>query len=353
LSLGLLVIEAEGVIFLSNRRAAEILGYEGAALEGKGWAELFFAANPYLDFNTDFNQTLVDVIYRKEVHLQRRVWYRSPSGEARYLCVTASFLREGAEFAGIVVLIDDQTELFQLHQREKQNLERQRHLQEERSEGLDQLARAVAHQVRNPVVAIGGFAARLKRDYPPQSAGRQYLRHIMDGAARLERMVQAVSDYTALTRAKLERCHCRDLLTAVRARLDAEAAERGLGLAWEESIEADWIEADPQLMRCALEELVRNALDFARRDPARVHILLERDAAGWVLVVRDDGPGISAKALPFVFDPFYTTKAVGVGMGLTKVRRVAIEHGGEVKVSNLVGQGTEVRLRRPGPNPAD
>lgn len=336
------------MIFLSNRRAAEILGYQNTALEGKGWAELFFAANPYLDFNTDFNQTLVDVIYHKEVRLQRRVWYRSPSGEVRYLCVTASFLREGQEFAGIVVLIDDQTELFQLHQREKQNLERQRHLQEERSEGLDQLARAVAHQVRNPVVAIGGFAARLQRDYPPQSAGHQYLRHIMDGATRLERMVQAVSDYTALTRAKLDRCDCRDLLTAVRARLDTEAAERGLGLAWEQSIEADWVEADPQLMRCALEELVRNALDFTRRGTARVHILLEQDVAGWVLMVRDEGPGISAKVLPFVFDPFFTTKAVGVGMGLTKVRRVAIEHGGEVKASSLTATGTEVRLHWPG-----
>lgn len=347
LSLGLLVIETDGAIFLTNGRAAEILGYPRDFLEGKGWAEVFFEANPFLDFNADFNQTIVDVIYRKEVRLQRRVWYRPPSGERRYLCVTASFLHEGPSFAGIVVLIDDQTELFLLHQRETRSLKEQHRLQQERSASLNQLAMAVAHQVRNPVVAIGGFASRLKRNYPPSSEAEHYLQHIMDGAARLERMVRAVTEYTSLTRTELAMGKSAEVLNKARSELDSAASEAGRKLEWNQAGISEQIESDPKLLQIALVEIGRNALDFAKWDTVRIFVSLTENEAGWMLSVRDDGPGISGQVRPFVFDPFFSTKAVGVGMGLTKVKRVAIEHGGDATVGESDSCGTEIRLRLP------
>lgn len=349
LSLGLLVIEADGAIFLVNNRAAEILGYPRDFLEGKGWAEVFYEANPFLEFNSDFNQTIVDVIYRKEIRMQRRVWYRSPAGERRYLCVTASFLREGTRFAGIVVLIDDQTELFLLHQRETHILAEQHRLQRERSESLRQLAMAVAHQVRNPVVAIGGFASRLKRDYPPSSEAVHYLQHIMDGAARLERMVQAVTEYTALTRSEVRVCKFAEIVSTVHEQLDAVASEAGLRLEWVSPVGSEKIEGDPKLLQIALLEIGRNALDFAASDMVRVQISLTEEPKGWAISVRDNGPGIADPIRPFVFNPFFTTKATGVGMGLTKVRRIALEHGGDAVVAGPDGPGAEIRCELPRP----
>lgn len=347
LNVGLMVIENEGVIYLANARAAEILGYPRDFLEGKGWAEVFFDANPHLEFNTDFNQTIVDVIYEKEVRLQRRARYKPPSGQERYLSVTASFLHEGPSFAGIVVLVDDQTELLRLHERETQILAEQHRLQQERSESLNQLAMAVAHQIRNPLVTIGGFASRLKRDYPPESEAQHYLQHIMDGAARLERMVRAVSEYTSLSKAKIKLFKFDEILGEARRQLDSEASKMGRELLWIPSAASEEIEADPRLLTIVLVEIGRNSLDFASSETVGIRVNLVETEAGWTLSVTDDGPGVSEQVRPFVFDPFFTTKTVGVGMGLTKVRRVAIEHGGDAAVGEGGAPGTEIILHLP------
>ena len=155
--MGLLVINPDGEIVTSNNAASNILGYACRMFEGKGWGDLFLEDSR----NQAFNQVILDVIQEKKVNLHRRVPYVQPGGRTLQLSITGSFLRENEQIAGIVLILHDVTELQLLHDREKQVLREKHRLEHERAEGLTRLAMAVAHQIRNPVMSIGGFAVRI------------------------------------------------------------------------------------------------------------------------------------------------------------------------------------------------
>jgi PAS domain S-box-containing protein len=115
LPVGLMVIDANGEIITINRAASEILGYSIGVFEGKGWADLFFEGPK----NRDFNQIIIDIIWDKKVNLRRQVPYIRSDGKTLQLSITGSFLREENGIAGIVVLMNDVTELHQAHENEK------------------------------------------------------------------------------------------------------------------------------------------------------------------------------------------------------------------------------------------
>jgi len=192
---GLLVIDPKGEIVTTNRAASEILGYSSEMLKGKGWGELFFDN----DQNIDFNQVILDVIQEKRVNLHRSVNYSRPTGETLRLSITTSFLKENEEVAGIVVLMDDITEIDRVRRRERAILEEKNRIQRQRAEGLQKLSLAVAHQIRNPVTSIGGFSMRILKTLDENNPSTDYVHNILTGTKRLEDIVKAVNDYADLS----------------------------------------------------------------------------------------------------------------------------------------------------------
>jgi len=122
---GLMVINPGGEVITINQAASETLGYPHAAFQGKGWGDLFFGDEQ----NTEFNQVIVDIIQEKKVNLKRSTPYVRADGTTLQLSITGSFLRENDAIAGIVVLLNDVTELHRAHEKEKAALEEKSALQ--------------------------------------------------------------------------------------------------------------------------------------------------------------------------------------------------------------------------------
>ena len=340
---GLLVINPDGEIVTSNQAASVILGYPCRMFEGKGWGDLFLEEVR----NRAFNQVILDVIQEKKVNLHRRAPYVQPGGETLQLSIRGSFLREDGEIAGIVLILHDVSELTRLHDREKRVLGEKHRLERERAEGLTRLALAIAHQIRNPVMSIGGFAVRILRKMNENSTITAYLKNILSDAARLEEIVKVVSDYTRIPEAVLVKVSLPEIFENEMARLREKASELSKVVAWSLKLEAAEFAVDPALFSRAIYEVLLNALEFFRDGEGSVAIFVLEDRNGLVVEIADNGIGIKETDMPYVFDPFFTTKAVGVGMGLCRVRRIIGEHGGDVRIDSEPGKGVSVIMRIP------
>ena len=343
--MGLLVINPGGEIVTSNDAASRILGYTCKMFEGKGWGDLFLEDLR----NQAFNQVILDVIQEKKVNLHRRVPYVQPGGKKLQLSITGSFLMENEKIAGIVLILHDVTELQLLHNREKQVLREKHRLERERAEGLMRLAMAIAHQIRNPVMSIGGFAMRSLKKIDENSAIVIYLKNILSDAERLESIVKVVNEYTRISMADSVKVSISDLFENEIARLEAKAVELSKRIEWSLVLPTVHFPVDPLLLRRAVYEVLLNALEFLKNDEGSVKIFLSEEDNGLRMEIVDNGVGISEKDMPYIFDPFFTTKAVGVGMGLCLVKRIIVEHRGDVQIDSELGKGAKVIMRLPNP----
>jgi signal transduction histidine kinase len=192
---------------------------------------------------------------------------------------------------------------------------------------MGRMAAAVAHEVRNPIAAM-----RLKAENALAGSDRPEaaLQFIVKEIERLDAMVRSL-----LSKAERLQLHRRDVAIAgwLAERIEGfrERAESA-GIRLESRVEVTSWEIDPSAVGRALDNLLSNALAHAPASGGRVLVSALQDAHGSMLVqVCDNGPGVPAEVEPRLFEPFVSTRADGVGLGLALVREIARAHGGNAR----------------------
>src|SRR6185312_8919462 len=167
---------------------------------------------------------------------------------------------------------------------------------------------------------------------------------------RLTEITETYLRFTRLPRPKLEREDLGALVTSVLALGRGELEKEGITLALEIAPDLPEIPADEAQLRQALINLVRNAREaLASAAEKRLSISLSADGPAGRLLLRvaDSGPGIEAGDLGRIFDPFFSTKAQGTGLGLALVQQIVVDHGGQIEVDSVPGAGTTFTLAFP------
>ncbi len=223
--------------------------------------------------------------------------------------------------------------------------EEEKRVTEERLDALGQMAEGVAHEVRNPMVAIGGFARRIRDKLPPGDPLREYAERILKEVRRLETMVEEIVRFKTLMISPYEPVDLRALADQVIEEKRREIEEAGLHLERRYG-DVPEIQGDPRNLRLALGNLLDNSVE-ATPSGGAITVTIEPAGDHVRVEVRDTGRGIPRDELANVFDPFYTTKMAGAGMGLTTVHRIVTRHGGEIDIDSQPGQGTSVVLTLP------
>lgn len=360
---GVMVIARQGEIVLVNSALCDILGMPAGKIKGRGWADLFFEKPG----NDEFNQILVDAIQQKqEKHHNSHVTYVTPAGENRHLAATTTILTQKSDgkqvITGVLLVLHDITELVELNQREKELLLQSRRLFQEKMEGLDRLARAVAHVIRNPVMSIGGLVRRMigRDNNNPENAA--YYEHIMAGTLRLEQIVRAVRLYADIPAPRLVKVDLGVWLSEVVAPCRSRAGLKGVALSLSgltgRAGEAE-ARVDPETLGQCIGIMTDNALE-AMPDGGTLDVGLQVDDSKAYIAIADTGKGIAEKDLPFLFDPFFSNKAEAVGMSLAIAKRVASDHQGDITVESSPGRGSvftlsfplRLRLEENNPQPA-
>lgn len=338
---GLLIIAPTGGIMAASPSAETLLGQPRSSLEGKDWT-ILKRPEPANEF---FNRHLADAVECGRPFRHCLVDYLRPDGESRLFSLTASCPSNGGKLVGVTLIIDDVSALYQSRSRETAVLREKNRLQYDMIESLNNLALSVAHQIRNPVAAIGGFALKLLREHKERLLSTEYPEIIFQEARRLEDIVGAVVRLASLPHPRFTAVPLAGLVEEAANRAGETARTMHKRVDWALSLSDVEIVADRELLGQALQEILRNTVEFSGRETVRVAIALARRDDGVVLTITDDGPGIRPDLRAFIFDPFFTTKAQGAGIGLTLARKAIFEHNGEIDLRSGENGGTTVMLR--------
>jgi len=331
LSSGLVTTTLDGTVTTINEAACEILGIGAGAAVGQPLAERIPGLYSVLN-----EAGPVGSVRRHEVDAVR------PDGSPRRLGVSATPLSDHTgQVTGRVIHFQDLTELRRME------LQVQR---AERLASIGRLAAGIAHEIRNPLASISG-SVEILRTLPGADADtRQLIDIAVREVERLDRLIRSLLEYARPRGEERQRLDLSELVTEICKAFDQEKRPQGVHLVVETDPGVGVDGASGQL-RQVLWNLLRNAAD-AMPGGGTVRVIVERQemtggAIEAVLSVTDTGVGIPQDGLDRIFEPFYSTKPDGTGLGLATVARIIEDHRGTIGTESEPGRGTTFELRFP------
>lgn len=253
----------------------------------------------------------------------------------------SDIVSENGETSGSIEVFDDQTELADLSARVHQM---------DKMAALGTMAAGIAHEIRNPMNAVKGFADLFLRNLEPGTKDHRWASLISDGVREVDTIITSLLTFSQPEKLAVEEIEASDIVEGA----IAAALQRTPGAleasAWTITTDcaAGKLRGDRIKLRQALRNLVSNALDVQPQG-GTVHVQVESVDAGVRFTVGDAGPGVSEKIAGRLADPFFTTRADGTGLGLSLVHTIVQLHGGSFEVLSAPSSlgGAEIRFTVP------
>jgi len=221
-------------------------------------------------------------------------------------------------------------------------------IRSERLAAMGHLVQGVAHEIRNPIMTIGGFAHRIKRELNHNFKLQKYIDIILDESGRLERLVREVRDFSEIQSASLLLDTIEPAIHEVLQIFEPLAGNRHVKLSVEIADDLPQINLDSSQLVIAMSNIMENALESMPKG-GNLTLHATRDDRHLLVSFRDTGLGIDPEQLDAIYDPFVTSKTRGAGLGLTMVYQIVMNHHGEITISSELDKGTDVTIQLPLP----
>lgn len=202
-------------------------------------------------------------------------------------------------------------------------------LQNEKLAAIGRLAAGVAHEVRNPLGVIRASASMVQESFDPDSEPHRACGFICEEIDRLNGLITSLLTFARPTRPRLETLSAEKLVDRALALESGELERRGISVVREVAPALPELVGDPDLLSQMLIGLLTNAAE-ALAEGGRIEVRVEPHAGRLRFEVADSGPGVSLEEAEKVFEPFYTTKDTGTGLGLAMTARIVHGHGGSI-----------------------
>jgi len=219
----------------------------------------------------------------------------------------------------------------------------------EKMGALGELSATLAHEIRNPLVSIGGFARRLYRSIPSEAPEKRYSQTIIIEVARLEKILNDIMQYTNGESTAVRECDVREMIEESLSMI-AEGFANGVQLIKEYADDLPKIKGDYQQLKQSFFNLITNAYQSIKGKGVilvRAYPLSKNGSSCIRVEVEDNGTGIDPKHLHHIFNPFFTTKDSALGLGLATVHKVVTSHQGQIEVDNHPGKGVKFIITLP------
>ena len=336
LSTGVLSLEADLRIRTANHAASAILGIDLESHLGQSLVEVAGRA-PTL------NQFLVATaahLETGETTWREQVVLRTGAGRRVLMAACTELPAAGEQAGGYVIVFDDITTL----------------LQAQREAAWGEVARRLAHEIKNPLTPIQLSAERLRRRYLRASGAEDLelldrgTHTIIQQVEAMKDMVNAFSQYARAPDVEFSRFDLNELIGEVTELYRHQDNPVTIELALQRPLPQ--IEADIGRLRQVFHNLMRNAIEAMEdQDGARVEIATRQVCVDGVemveITVADNGPGFSDLLVDQAFDPYVTSKIKGTGLGLAIVKKLIEEHGGQITAGNRKQGGAEISILLP------
>jgi len=325
---GLITLDNQGRIVSLNDKARGIFGKQGEAAEGKP-----------LEALTGTERCEIALLVREgREFVERPMECQRPDGESVPVKVSASRLtgRDG-EPLGTVLMVRDMRELRAM----EEALERSRRLA-----ALGRMAAGIAHEIRNPLGTLRGFAQYFAKLGEKDPHAEEYAKLMVGEVDRLNRTVSALLQFARPREPEPAEVDLGDLLRRTARLLQDDLAAQNLTFQLELPAETVLFTADADLLTQVLINLLQNA-QAATEPGGEIRLGASGQDADTRFWVEDTGKGMAPEEQSRMFDPFFTTRKTGTGLGLAMVHQIVEQHGGRIEVESAPEKGTRVEVILP------
>jgi PAS domain S-box-containing protein len=331
---GIIVTDAAGRVHYLNAAASQMLGVDAESASGE-------ALSKYLrDLDWEKIWSADQRRWRKVVSRELEVFYPQHRILSFYIVPLAD--EEHSLVTGMAVILRDVTEQ---HARTATTIE------SEKLNALTLLAAGVAHELGNPLNSLNIHLQLLEREakqLPPDKAERfrENLRVAREEIARLDGIITQFLRAVRPSQPDLQRAAVNDVLVETLQLLEREIADRDILVERELAENLPKLLLDRAQLKQAFYNVIRNALQ-AMRAGGILRVATRANDTHVTITFADTGHGISAENIGQVFQPYFTTKKQGTGLGLMIVQRIVREHGGTIEIESDPGRGTTLRIKLP------
>lgn len=325
-------------ILYANRYAEHLFGYTREEMEGQRMRTLFF--------EEDLKYFLPNIIYLAiyKAGFEGDGLLRQKDGKGIFVHLSTSSFKEGGE----AFLTFSFQEIQRLKRLEREKLE----LRHRASLGM--MVEEIAHQVRNPIASIGGYAQRLMKASISSPKREAYLGRVLQETKRLEEMIRRMEELVKMPRPVFQREKFLEVVERTLQGVSQEEKAKGISFNLEEGLlEGDeFFYIDRDLVTRALSHILENSIESVgqgkgKKDRNRIRVFLAFNEENVEISVSDRGEGVSKKNFDRIFEPFFSTRPERVGLGLTFVKRVVEDHGGRIRIESRLRSGTTMTIAFP------
>jgi len=335
---GFIITDIHSKIIYTNHYTERLFGYSKEELKGQRIRILFL--------EEDLTYFLPNIVYLSlyKNGFEGEALLKQKDGRKIFIHLSTASFKEG----GDTYLVFSLQEIQRLKRLERERLE----MNHWASLGL--MVEEVAHQIRNPIASIGGYAQRLLNIHPISQKGKSYIHRILNDTKRLEKTIQRVEEYVLTPRPVYQKESLSDIVTSTLQTLSEVTHEKGISFNLEMgSLEGEGdFYTDKGLISKVLLHLFQNSIDAIphhsggeKRRTIQINLFGNGDAVG--ISISDKGEGIAKKNIHHIFEPFFSTRPDHIGLGLTFSKKVIEELGGEISVESRLRKGTTVTLTFP------
>lgn len=334
---GILFIDLNGAVTTCNKAVENILGIPSRQIIFRSFWD---------NFTDDvFGFSMHHALHHQKEANTYSVAYTSPLHHQNELEIMTAFVHTNdnknasSQNQGLIVMIRDVTEV--------------RHLQtmtarEDRMKILGNVVAHVAHEIRNPLGGIKGFASLLKRDLASNPELENMASHIVEGTDNLSRIVDQILHYTRPLQLHFEQIDLISLIDQVKQHImaDANIYHSDIEITIDTAEHEIFLSLDVTHFQSAILNLMVNAIQ-AMPHGGKILFSIRKQPNYVIMDVSDTGTGIPEELIPKLYSPSFTTKPDGNGLGLVEVQKVVQAHGGTIDVRSAVDKGTTFTIKLP------
>jgi two-component system sensor histidine kinase HydH len=322
--IGLIALDDQGKIVTCNEKAQAVL--EVACSDALGKQAMTLLPAPL--------KKILAELPESGGFLERDIQLIFAEGkEHTWEAIAAGLMDEGIP-AGRILLIRDVTAIRQM----ENEVTRSRHLN-----SIGSLAAGVAHEIRNPLSSIKGFAVYFKERLSGNKEDEQMADVMIQETERLNRVISQLIEFARPLELKKEKVQFVELVQHTIKLIAADAQKNKISVEIDAVADLPEVEVDPDKIKQVLLNIFLNSL-AALKDGGKLIIALELKADNLTVIISDNGAGIKKLDLLRIYDPYFTSKPAGTGLGLAVVQKIMEAHGGKINVESTAGQGTKVFL---------
>ncbi len=328
-----------GLIALDTEKKIASLNYEAESILKRSIADV---ANKDADKILPKElRELIDDPQIKEKIIEKEMECPIGNGRVVPLEVSATRLKdENEQFLGYVLLLKDLSEVRTLRKEIARN---------QRLATVGRLAAGVAHEIRNPLSSIKGFATYFKQRYQEAPEDQHIADIMIQEVDRLNRVVGQLLEFARPVTISKRSVPIKAFIEDSLKLIERQATGKNIQITTQFSSEIAAVNLDPDKMNQVLLNLYLNAIESMETRGGNLLVSVNTDAEKNRSEIRiaDNGVGISETDLTHIFDPYFTTKASGTGLGLAIAHKILEGHQGEIKIVSQLGKGTSITLLLP------